>query len=196
MRFLCHQLLLYASAEHRQFATFSKWLKHEIDVQATDPNSASAEETAERDLGIEYGLLLAYIQGALEESKVDAFLIVGEQTSDVETGSEAYGDVKLVADAFRKGEDCDTAALALQDYFDEWKKCNRVLVDQITNHQRSNSFMNCGLVLDEGSLFAKDMRMVYEGLDQGVEEEGMSGIKEKDMTTYCAFVKQENQDEG
>jgi anaphase-promoting complex subunit 4 len=196
MRFLCHQLLIYANAEHRQFATFSRWLKHEIDVQATDPNSASAEETAERDLGIDYGLLLGYVQGALEQSKIDAFVVVGKGMGALGTGNEVYGDVKKALDAFRKGEDCDTGILALQSHFDQWTRCSRVLVDQITSHQRSSSFMNCGIVLDKGELVAKDMRMVFESLNRATNEEGVEGIEDKDLTTYCAIVKQNDQNEG
>ncbi|KAB2577683.1 hypothetical protein DBV05_g3785 [Lasiodiplodia theobromae] len=74
LRLLAHNVLIYAGEERRQFTAFSKWLRYEIDTQATDPSSQSAEEAADRDPGLDHGLLLAYIPGALTKSKLAPFL--------------------------------------------------------------------------------------------------------------------------
>ncbi|KAF2423806.1 hypothetical protein EJ08DRAFT_700920 [Tothia fuscella] len=186
MRLLTHQLLIHANREFRQFGIFMKWLKHEIDVQATDPNSASAEETAEKDPGVDYAQLLAYVQGPLEESKVDAFLKWGYDVATVGMDGEVavYDDVKKAVDRFSMGESGSKVELLdLQGHFEGWLNSNKVLVERITSHQRGSSFMNCGIVVEEGEVVARDVRMVFEGLG------GKDGVRAKDMTTYCAFVK-------
>jgi anaphase-promoting complex subunit 4 len=192
MRLLGHQILVYANEEQRQFSTFSKWLRHEIDIQATDPNSASAGETAEQDMGTDYTQLLAYIQGAMEESKLGPFVLTEEDPPAVTAHSGMYDEVKKSLNAFRNSQDGDVELLNLQSHFDEWKRHNRTLVDQITSHQRASSFMNCGLVLEEGKLAAWDMRMIFDDQRNKDTPNGSS----TDLTTYCSFIKEDRPHEG
>lgn len=193
MRLLGHSMLIYANEEQRQFTTFSKWLRHEIDIQATDPNSASAEETAEKDMGIDYSQLLAYIQGPMEVSKIDPFVLISDDPPAVSTHAAMYEDVKKALGLFKTGAEGDREVLNLQSHFDEWRRHNMILVDQITSHQRANSSMSCGFVLEECGLATWDMRMVSENLHR---EKLPNACPDKDLTTYCAFVSQEKLNES
>jgi anaphase-promoting complex subunit 4 len=192
MRLLAHQILVYANEEQRQFSVFSKWLRHEIDIQATDPNSASAGETAEQDMGIDYTQLLAYLQGAMAESKLQPFVLIEEDPPAVTAHSGMYDDVKKSLKALRNNEDGDLELLNLQSHFDEWKRHNRTLVDQITSHQRESSFMNCGLVLEDEKLTAWDMRMIFDN----EQKEELTDVSSTDLTTYCAVVRESLPYEG
>lgn len=180
LRLLAHVALTYAGEEHRQFEQFSKWLRHEIDIQATDPNSASAQETREKDIGLDYGLLLTYIEGPLENSKLTAFIpnvpVYRTSTGD----GPRYDVVKKALDAFRDDHEVDTDLLVLNSHFQELQKHCNGLVDRITNWLRSGSSMNYRITLETCAMATWDMRMVDEDL----------------ISTYVAVVPADQPSEG
>lgn len=180
LRLLAHVALTYAGEEQRQFEQFSKWLRHEIDVQATDPNSASAQETRERDVGLDYGLLLAYIEGPLENSKLTAFI---PNTLDYRalTGSgPRYDVVKKALDSFRDDKVVDADLLVLDSHFQELQRHCNDLVGRITNWLRSGSSMNYRITLETCTMATWDVRMVDEDL----------------ISTYVAVVPKDQPSEG
>jgi len=162
MRLLAHVALTYAGEEHRQFEQFSKWLRHEIDIQATDPNSASAQETRERDIGLDYGLLLTYIEGPLETSKLTAFIPSTPDSQALTGNSSRYDVVKKVLDAFRDDKEIDTSLLVLDSHFQELQRHCNGLISRITDWLRSGSSMNYSIILEECTMTSWDVRMVDE----------------------------------
>lgn len=167
MRLLAHLVLQYANEESRQFLIFSKWLRHEIDIQALDPSSASAEETSQQDMGTDYSQLLAYIERPMEESKLESFISMPKEDSPATvTDSSTYEDMKKSIDAFKKQESGNFGIINIHSHFSEWQHQNRTLVDQITSHQRASSAMSCGIVLETGDVMASDLRAVSETSDQ------------------------------
>lgn len=179
MRLLAHFVLQYASEESRQFLVFSKWLRHEIDIQALDPSSASAEETSQQDMGTDYSQLLAYIQRPMEESKLDSFILMPKESSAATVvDSSTYDDMKRSIDAFKRQETSDFGIINMHSHFAEWQHQNRTLVDQITSHQRASSAMSCGIVLEAGNVMASDVRVMSEDIDQSTNL----------ITTYTAIV--------
>jgi anaphase-promoting complex subunit 4 len=78
---MAHYILVSAGLELQQFTAFSMWLRHEIDIQAADPTSASAEEAAEKDTMIDHAKVLNYVQGAMTKSRLVEFF---QQPSDIE----------------------------------------------------------------------------------------------------------------
>ncbi|KAI4174012.1 MAG: hypothetical protein LQ343_002575 [Gyalolechia ehrenbergii] len=70
LQLLSYRLLKCVSSESQQFGAFSTWLRHEIEKQAADPTSATAQEIAEKDLSFDYAGILAYIQGAMMQSQM------------------------------------------------------------------------------------------------------------------------------
>lgn len=179
MRLLAHFVLQYASEESRQFSVFSKWLRHEIDIQALDPSSASAEETSQQDMGTDYSQLLAYIQRPMEESKLDPFISMPTASlAATVADSSTYEEIKKSIDAFTQKENGDFGIINIHSHFAEWQHQNRTLVDQITSHQRASSTMSCGLVLETGDVMASDMRVVSEEMNQSTNF----------ITTYTAIV--------
>jgi anaphase-promoting complex subunit 4 len=182
MRLLAHHLLLYCSEETQQFAVFSKWLRHEIDVQAAETPLNPAEEV-EQDLNLDFSLLLAYIQGALETSKLDLLVKLEQDTLVIAATSSVYYEVKKALASFKAGEDFSEELINLGAYFEEWMRHNRTLVDQITSHQRASSSITSGLVLEEGDVLVSDIRMVHRK-PQGLDSEHSSN----QISTYTAVV--------
>ncbi len=166
LRLLAHNVLLYAGEERRQFAAFSRWLRHEIDVHAMDPTSASAEEIAERDAGVDYSLLLAYVRGALTQSSLEWFLNTPEpKNGNKEEGRSppAYEDVKKVVEQQKRGLDANRATLSLASSGAILTAQVVALFAKITSWQAGSSTMDCGVVLeDERITSARDMRTIHE----------------------------------
>jgi anaphase-promoting complex subunit 4 len=180
LRLLAHVALTYAGEEHRQFEQFSKWLRHEIDVQVTDPNSASAQETRERDVGLDYGLLLTYIEGPLENSKLTAFIPSTPEFRDLAGNGPRYNVVKKALDAFRDDKEIDANLLILDSHFQELQSHCNSLVGRITNWLRSGSSMNYRITLETCTAATWDVRMVDEDL----------------VSTYVAVVPRDQPSEG
>jgi anaphase-promoting complex subunit 4 len=74
LNLLSHNVLIYSGRELREFAAFSKWLRHEIDLQSADSLSATLDELIEKSDALEYGQILAYIQGAMTRSSLQDFI--------------------------------------------------------------------------------------------------------------------------
>ena len=73
MQLLAHHILIAAGSELRGYAAFSAWLKHEIEVQSTEPGSSAALEASERDTNIAHASTLEYIRGAMKQSRLFYF---------------------------------------------------------------------------------------------------------------------------
>ena len=179
LRLLGHQVLIYGYEEHRQFHQFSKWLRHEIDVQATDPNSATADETLEKDVGIDYGLLLPYIEGPLEQSPLEVF--IGKQTDGDNFEKSNYERVKEAIAAFKENQSTEVESLSLKARFNDLNNYCQELVSKITQWQRKSSAISCGFVLEESPMAVWDVHMVAE---------------EDCISTYIALVSVASSSEG
>ncbi|CAK37409.1 uncharacterized protein An01g14050 [Aspergillus niger] len=69
VRRLTHECLLPALE-----SCFSRWLRHEIDMQSAEPMSQTLEELMEKTDMVEYPQTLKYIRGALTKSKLRKFI--------------------------------------------------------------------------------------------------------------------------
>ena len=74
LQLVSHHMLICAGSELQGFTAFSAWLGHEIEKQATDPSSASAQEIAEKDMSLDHISVLEYVQGAMENSQLSRYL--------------------------------------------------------------------------------------------------------------------------
>ncbi|KAK8182382.1 anaphase-promoting complex, cyclosome, subunit 4-domain-containing protein [Phyllosticta citribraziliensis] len=162
LRLLGHNILIYAGEERRQFLAFSKWLRHEIDTQAADP-STQANEEAEKDAGVDYAQLLAYIPRTLKESNLTPFLRRQQDLGIFKLEVVEYENVKnnmhfLKMDRpVQEGSLCTWSVTQLLQ-----AQCDRLFA-QITAWQAANCGLSCGLILEaEEASHARDMRMVHE----------------------------------
>jgi anaphase-promoting complex subunit 4 len=75
LQLLVHETVQILGTEQRQFRAFSKWLRHQIDLAAADPDSLSAKDMAERETPhLDLPNTLAYLEGGLTKSRLKAIV--------------------------------------------------------------------------------------------------------------------------
>ena len=82
LQLLAHHILIAAGSELRNFTAFSAWLKHEIEVQSTEPGSSAAQEVSERDTNIDHASTLEYIRGAMKQSRLFDLFNMGPKAEE------------------------------------------------------------------------------------------------------------------
>ena len=100
LQLLCHTILIYASSELRQFTAFSAWLRQEVETQATDPLSTTAEENMDKDVVPDYPLIFEYVQGALKRSRLHDLFNMPESGAARPKWSMA-GDEEILYDRYK-----------------------------------------------------------------------------------------------
>lgn len=160
LRYLAHQILIIASEEKRQFLAFTRWFRHEIDVQGTDPASASADDVFERGLGIDYAQLLAYIRGPLKASRVPKFVEDVQLSAIGDLDDLAYESLQKQLKIHNSGNDIKVPCLSLWIHFRELQESCSRLVKRITFSQVAGTDVACGIYLDEGAASSLDLKVV------------------------------------
>lgn len=168
IRNIGHHMLLFASEEQRRFASFSRWLRHQIDVQASDPTSAAGKELLEKEAGVDYPLVFSYIEKTLEKSRLEAFLCHPIDAPDISPKPDLYGTLRTALDGFKTDTEYDSNLLKLPSYHKEWCKHNQILIEQITSWQRANVIVPGALTLGSEKLDLYDMRMVADVSTNGL----------------------------
>jgi anaphase-promoting complex subunit 4 len=75
LQLLVHETIQILGSEQRQFRAFSRWLRHQIDLAAADPESVSAKDMAERETPqLDLPNTLAYLEGGLTKSRLKAII--------------------------------------------------------------------------------------------------------------------------
>jgi anaphase-promoting complex subunit 4 len=75
LQLLVHETIQILGTEQRQFRAFSRWLRHQIDLAAADPESLSAKDMAERETPqLDLPNTLAYLEGGLTKSRLKAII--------------------------------------------------------------------------------------------------------------------------
>lgn len=161
LRLLGHHILLFASREQRQFEQFSRWLRHEIDVQATDPTSSSAEETLEKDVGVDIRMLLDYIQGPLVSSKLSLLMPPTPKPAAITVAPHRYGDLKDVLEQVKTEKSAAQPELLNPNAsYAQWQKLNATLAEKITLSQHKSCSLHTPISLYSGAVRQHDMRIV------------------------------------
>ncbi len=74
LNLLAHHIIINTNEELAQFHSFSRWLRHQIDLLSAEPMSQTLEELMEKTDLVEYPLTLKYIRGALTKSSLRNFI--------------------------------------------------------------------------------------------------------------------------
>ena len=164
LRLLAHTTLLYAVDEKRHFASFGKWLRYEIDFEATEPDSQSRAEMEARDPGVDISVVLEYIQFGMSTSDLGPFLKAAKDVGVVQgSAGVGYDDTRKAVEMLREGSAYKAEALCLEAVLGSFGEGVHGLLKQVSSWQQSNISMDCGIVLGEGEdANALDMRMVHE----------------------------------
>ena len=159
-------MLIYAGAELRQFTAFSSWLRHEIESQATDPMSLTADDLADKDAHLDFPQILEYIQGAMQHSAL--FELFGLQSSsderpewDVrqESGS-IYARYKKEVKEMRQGTRPATKLPGLAALIERLSKQCKVVFTRIAETQKRKVRFGDAVSLGELSSSCYDSRMI------------------------------------
>lgn len=166
LQLLAHQLLKCVVSELQRFGAFSTWLRHEIEKQAAEPASASAQEIAEKDMSFDHISILEYIQGAMTNSQMLAY------TANTEDGGRAWDlevEGGLLFELYKKDMDEVSSGLrsqrrlpGLSGLIDHFQKQSNVLFERISETQRRNVHIGAPISLGAGNPTCADMRMVDE----------------------------------
>ncbi|KAH0286301.1 hypothetical protein KCU62_g6841, partial [Aureobasidium sp. EXF-3399] len=83
LQLLVHETVQVLGTEQRQFRAFSRWLRHQIDLAAADPESLSAKDMAERETPqLDLPNTLAYLEGGLTKSRLKAIVFSTPSVDD------------------------------------------------------------------------------------------------------------------
>ena len=168
LQLLARNILITAGTELRQFSAFSAWLRQEIDVQATDPASASTEEFAERDTLHDYASILEYIQGAMSQSRLVELLSIQPPTDmrpqwDLASeGRSIYSSYKRDIKTYSRGIVPDKKLPGLAALVTHLKSQCQIVFGRIAETQKRKVRFGESLCLEEISVVRSDMRMSIE----------------------------------
>ncbi|KAL4970354.1 putative anaphase-promoting complex component Cut20/Apc4 [Aspergillus stella-maris] len=74
LHLLAHHIIIHTNEELTQFHSFSRWLRHQIEMLSAEPMSQTLEELMEKTDLVDYPLTLRYIRGALTKSALQRFI--------------------------------------------------------------------------------------------------------------------------
>lgn len=168
LQLLAHQIMIVANAELRQFAAFSVWLRHEIEVQSTDAASVSLNETIENDVNIDHISTLDYLQGPMSRSRLAGLLNIPMAHDDrpkwdlASEGNSLYDlykkEMKLANDGASAGRQIPGLSALIVHL---GAQCNKVF-SRIAETQRRHVRFGTPIPLGQGIPTSLDMRMVME----------------------------------
>ena len=164
LRLLAHTIQLYASDEKRQFAVFSKWLRYEIDFEATEPGSQSREEMEGRDPGVDVGALLEYIRFSLTKSDIAPYLKPELELEEKLRGEApcSYEETRKAVDLLKQEARYKEQAVCLDHVLRHFREGCSGVFQGISGWQAESTRMDCGVVVEEGEVGVVDVRMVHE----------------------------------
>lgn len=160
LQLLVHEAIQILGAEQRQFRAFSKWLRHVIDLSAADPDSVSAKDMAEREAGnLEISLVLAYLEGALTQSKLKP--IIAALIDNGEAGEISQTELIKAIHQARKGNAGRASLLSLHTLSTHLNTVCKAAHTQILRWQNSASPTVEDVTLTVGAVTGVyDMKMI------------------------------------
>lgn len=166
LQLLSHLLLKCVVSELKQFGAFSTWLRHEIEKQAADPASVTAQEIAEKDMGFDHAAILAYIQGAMTQSQMLIYL-GNPSNSRPQWDLDAEGGVlfelyKRELSDEKNDVHPQMELPGLSGVLRHLQKQSDLLFERISETQRRNVQFGAPITLGVGSATSTDLKMVVE----------------------------------
>lgn len=168
LQLLAHHILIAANSELRQFAAFSAWLRREIEVQSTEPSSASSHDSVENDVNIDHISTLDYLQGPMLRSRLaDLFNIPTANDTRpkwdlADEGTSLYElykkEIKLATSGVSAGRQIPGLNALITHL---GAQCN-VVFTRIAETQRRHVRFGAPIPLGKGIPTSLDMRMVMK----------------------------------
>ena len=208
LQLLGHSILITSGSELRQFTAFSTWMHQEIDIQALDPLSVTAEESADKDVVLDHAQTFEYIQGALLQSQIiELFGMQAPSDSRLpqeigENGNPIYDEYKKDLNTFLKGLLPEKKLPALDSLISRLRCQCQVVFNRIAETQKRKVRFGDSIVLGEGDANHVDARMIVEvesffhGESPLLTTPKDSPNRLEDCTSYIATVMKNNERNG
>ena len=184
IQLLCHTILIYAGSELRQFGAFSAWLRQEIEMQATDPTSVTAEEPADKDVMLDYLLILEYIQGSMQNSKLYELLNIQRPSDErpqwqmPEDQTTLYESYRTEIQKIRQDQRPDRKLPGLDSLLQRLDRQCKIVFQRLAAAQGRKVRLGSLIQFEEG-VAHHDMRMIAQ----------VSGRKHGIWIWYSNFVR-------
>ncbi|KAI4201624.1 MAG: hypothetical protein LQ350_003103 [Teloschistes chrysophthalmus] len=166
LQLVSHHLQRCVGLELQQFSHFSAWLRHEIERQAVDPGTASAQEIVDKDTDFEYGSILEYIQGAMTHSQMSIYSGSHGETKpqlDLDAGGGLLFELyKKELIAVGAGHTVRKHLPGLDSLVVHFQRQSDSFFERISETQRRNVHFGTPVQLGQGVPACTDMRMVDE----------------------------------
>ena len=134
-----------------------------------DPEDPSFEELMDKDPGLDYAEIFAYIQGAMVRSRLVEFLGLQAEEDGREGWTlegldekEIYEEYRDLLRVFRKGGVPEKKVPALKALVERLESQCRVVFERIAETQKRKVRFGEGTVLGVGEILKFDMRLVVE----------------------------------
>ncbi len=160
-----HHILITSGLELRQFSAFSTWLRQEIETQSSD---VSTTEAAQKDINIDYGSTLEYIQGAMTRSQLARFFDLnlgvdkGSQWDLAAEGRSLFELYKKELKTDEREEPTGKSLPALDALIRHLHTQCRAVFNNIAETQKRNVRFANPTSLGAGTPTCADMRMLAE----------------------------------
>ena len=160
-----HHILITSGLELRQFSAFSTWLRQEIETQSSD---VSTTEAAQKDMNIDYGSTLEYIQGPMTRSQLarifdlDLGVDKGSQWDLAAEGRSLFELYKKELKLDEREEPTGKSLPALDALISHLHTQCRVVFNNIAETQKRNVRFAYPTSLGLGTPICADMRMLAE----------------------------------
>lgn len=166
LQLVSHHLQTCVGLELQQFTHFSAWLRHEIERQAVDPGTASAQEIVDRDTDFDYGSILEYVQGAMTHSQMS---IYSGSHGDTKSQLDLDAGAGLLFELYKKGLIAVGAGYTERKHLPgldglvvHFQRQSDSFFERISESQRRNVHFGIPVQLGQGVPACTDMRMVDE----------------------------------
>ena len=160
-----HHILITSGLELRQFSAFSTWLRQEIETQSSD---VSTTEAAQKDMNIDCGSTLEYIQGPMTRSQLARFFDLdlgvdkGSQWDLAAEGRSLFELYKKELKLDEREEPTGKSLPALDALIGHLHTQCRVVFNNIAETQKRNVRFAYPTSLGLGTPICTDMRMLAE----------------------------------
>ena len=168
LQLLGHSILIKGGAEAREFAAFSKWMRLEIEMQAVEPGSQSAEDTASKYAALDYAAIFQYIQGALLDSGLYELLNVSSSADERpmwETPPETSTMYEIYKKALRSNRDsrAEKRLPGLSALVSRLERQCKMVFCRIAETQKRKVRFGSPILLSKRGLTSFDSRVVTNG---------------------------------
>jgi anaphase-promoting complex subunit 4 len=169
LKILTQTVLNYAGIELNQFAAFSMWLRHEIDIQAAENSGSTPDDVSDKEGLIEHARVIDYIQGAMTKSKLAEFfppISIDDRRDQWNLRADGLSLFDIVKKELKKHSlsiQTDRRLLEIRSFYEHLARQCTAVFKQIAEAERRNVLFGRPIRLMKGNKSSiADMRVCFK----------------------------------